>query len=157
MIHPKQYLPCWSDLWVFLEFVRSDSQSLTLIRSDNFATCVSLVDFAIEFRVRFESSQTINLLSRWRFQRFDHWTKLFRAYHSQNLVFYASIFLATRFNCLDSTTQNYEFNVYLPHVKAEIAYFSAQFASYSSLIDVSQPSQGAHSERDPSPNCVSSE
>ena len=55
-----------------MEFVRSASQSLTLIRSDNFATYVSLVDFAVEFRVRFESSQTINLLSKWRFQRFDH-------------------------------------------------------------------------------------
>ena len=65
--------------------------------------------------------------------------------------------MATRFNCLDSTTQNYEFNVYLPHVEAEIADFNAQFASYSSLIDVSQPDQGAHLERDPSPNYVSSE
>ena len=65
--------------------------------------------------------------------------------------------MATRFNNLDSTTQNYEFNVYLLHVAAKIADSNAQFASYSSLIDVSQPSQGAHSERDPFPNCVSSE
>ena len=55
-----------------MEFVRSASQLLTLIRSDNFATCVSLVDFAVEFRVRFESSQRISLLNKWRYQRFDH-------------------------------------------------------------------------------------
>ena len=65
--------------------------------------------------------------------------------------------MATRFNDLDSTTQNYELIVYSLHVVAKTADYSAQFASYSSLIDVSQLSQGAHSERDPSPNCVSSE
>ena len=157
MIHPKQYLPCWSDLWVFLEFVRSDSQSQTLIRSDNFATYESLEDFTVEFRVRFESSQRINLLSKWRFQRSDHWTKLTRAYHPQNLVFFALRFVATRFNYLDSTNHNHELCAYLLHVVAEIADSNAQFASYSFLIDVSLPSLGAHSERDPSPNCVSSE
>ena len=157
MIHPKQYLPCWSDLWVFLEFVRSNSQSLTLIRSDNFATYESPEDFTVEFRVRFESSQRINLLSKWRFQRSDHWTKLTRAYHPQNLVFFALRSVATRFNYLDSTTHKHEFIIYLLHVVAKIVDSDAQFAFCSSLIDVSLPSQGAHSERDPSPNCVSSE
>ena len=65
--------------------------------------------------------------------------------------------MATRFNDLDSTTQNYEFIVCSLHVVAKITDSSAQFASYPSLIDVSQPSQGAHSEKDPFPNCVSSE
>ena len=65
--------------------------------------------------------------------------------------------MATRFNDLDSTTQNYEFNVYSLHVTAEITDSYAQFASYSSLAGVSQPSRGAHLERDPSPNYVSSE
>ena len=118
---------------------------------------MSPVDFAIDFRVRFEYSQTINLLSKWRFQRFDHYTKPIRAYHSQNHVFFASRFVATRFNDLDSTTQIYEFNVCSLHFIAEIADSNAQFASCSSLTGVSQPDRGAHSERDPSPNYVSSE
>ena len=55
-----------------MEFAQADYELLTLIKSLDFATCVSLADFAIQFRVRFESSLTINLLSKWRFQRFDH-------------------------------------------------------------------------------------
>ena len=65
--------------------------------------------------------------------------------------------MATRFNYLDSTTHNYKLCAYSLHVVAGIADSNAQFASYSFLIDVSLPSRGAHSERDPSPNCVSSE
>lgn len=65
--------------------------------------------------------------------------------------------MATRFNHLDSTTQIYEFNVCSLHVVAEIADSNAQFASCSSLTGVSQPDRGAHLERDPSPNYVSSE
>ena len=65
--------------------------------------------------------------------------------------------MATRFIDLDLTTQNYEFNVYSLHVATKIADSNAQFASYSSLTGVSQPSRGAHLERDPSPNYVSSE
>lgn len=55
-----------------MEFDQSIDASLTLIRSLDFATYVSLVDFAIDFRVKFECSQTINLLNKWRSQRFDH-------------------------------------------------------------------------------------
>ena len=72
-----------------MEFVQADHESLSLIRSLNFATCVSLMDTAIEFGVRFQSSKMINLLSMWRFQRSDHRTEPFRACHSQNHVFFA--------------------------------------------------------------------
>ena len=44
-----------------MEFVQADHESLSLIRSLNFATCVSLMDTTPEFRARFESSKMINL------------------------------------------------------------------------------------------------